>query len=77
MSIKSDLKTISLYYEMSVEEYKRDKCKARLHFMCVIDDLCKSGDISEKTYQNVDVSLNKRNELVLRCLSYSMKLRNF
>ena len=76
MTIKSDLKTIAQHYkyEYSVDKYKKDICAARFNFHCLIDTLCKEGDISCKTHQNVDIRLNKHNQLVLDCLSYSLKI---
>ena len=78
MTIKSDLKTIAQHYKYDVErainEYKKDMCCARFNFHCLIDTLCKEGDISCKTHQNVDITLNKHNKLVLHCLSYTLQI---
>lgn len=78
MTIKSDLKTIAQHYKYDVErainEYKKDMCCARFNFHCLIDTLCKEGDISYKTRQNVDITLNKHNKLVLHCLSYTLQI---
>lgn len=78
MTIKSDLKTIAQHYKYDVErainEYKKDMCCARFNFRCLIDTLCKEGDISYKTRQNVDITLNKHNKLVLHCLSYTLQI---
>ena len=76
MTIKSDLKTIAqrYKYEYSIDKYKKDICAARFDFSCLIDILCKNGDISYKTWQNVNVTLNKHNKLVLHCLSYTLQI---
>lgn len=80
MTIKSDLERIAYYYRCdgdvgrAITEYKRDMCCARFNFHCLIDTLCKGGDISCKTHHNVDITLNKHNKLVLHCLSYSLQI---
>lgn len=80
MSIKKDLERIAYFYrcdgdvKRAINEYKKDMCCARFNFHCLIDTLCKEGDISYKTNQNVDIRLNKHNQLVLDCLSYSLKI---
>ena len=80
MTIKSDLERIAYYYrwgdnvERAITEYKKDMCCARFNFHCLIDTLCKGGDISCKTHHNVDITLNKHNKLVLHCLSYSLQI---
>ena len=73
MSIKKDLERIAYFYrcdddiKRAINEYKKDMCCARFNFHCLIDTLCKNGDISNKTWQNVDIRLNKHNQLVLDC----------
>lgn len=74
MTIKSDLKTIAQHYKYDADEYKKDICAARFDFSCLIDTLCKNGDISNKTWQNVDVIVNEHNKLVLHCLSYTLQI---
>ena len=80
MSIKKDLERIAYFYrcdddvERGVNEYKKDMCCARFNCHCLIDMLCKDGDISCKTHQNVDITLNKHNKLVLHCLSYTLQI---
>lgn len=80
MTIKSDLERIAYYYrwgdnvERAITEYKKDMCCARFNFHCLIDTLCKGGDISCKTHHNVDITLNKHNKLVLHCLSYTLQI---
>lgn len=80
MSIKRDLERIAYFYrhdddvERAIKEYKQDMCCARFNFHCLIDTLCKGGDISCKTHQNVDITLNKHNKLVLHCLSYTLQI---
>ena len=59
MTIKSDLKTIAQHYKYDADEYKKDICAARFDFSCLIDTLCKNGDISNKTWQNVNVIVRK------------------
>ena len=80
MTIKSDLERIAYYYrwgdnvERAIQEYKFDTPCARFNFHCLIDTLCKGGDISCKTHHNVDITLNKHNKLVLHCLSYTLQI---
>lgn len=80
MSIKKDLQRIAYFYrhdddvERAIKEYKQDTPCARFNFHCLIDTLCKEGIISCKTHQNVDITLNKHNKLVLHCLSYSLAI---
>lgn len=80
MTIKSDLERIAYYYrcdddvERAINEYKKDMPCARFNFHCLIDTLCKEGDISCKTHHNVDITLNKHNKLVLHCLSYTLQI---
>lgn len=80
MTIKSDLERIAYYYrwgdnvERAIKEYKLDTPCARFNFHCLIDTLCKGGDISCKTHHNVDITLNKHNKLVLHCLSYTLQI---
>jgi len=80
MTIKSDLERIAYYYrwgdnvERAIREYKQDTPCARFTFHCLIDTLCKEGDISCKTHHNVDITLNKHNKLVLHCLSYTLQI---
>ena len=74
MTIKSDLKTIAQHYKYDADEYKKDICAARFDFSCLIDTLCKNGDISNKTWQNVNVIVNEHNELRLHCLSYTLQI---
>lgn len=77
MSIKKDLKYIKLYFdEIDLKEiYKEDKIKAKEIFNNTIDMLCKDGEISERTYENVFLIMNKRNQLVMECLSIRMLLK--
>ena len=71
MTIKSDLERIAYFYrcdddvERAINEYKKDMCCARFNFHCLIDTLCKEGDISCKTHQNVDITLNKHNKFII------------
>lgn len=76
MTIKSDLKIIAEHYkyEYDVDKYKKDVCAAKFDFSCIIDILCKHEIISNKTWQNVTITLNKRNKLVLHCLSYTLQI---
>lgn len=77
MSIKKDLKYIKLYFkEIDLKEiYKKDKIKAKEIFNNTIDMLCKDREISEQTYENIFLTMNKRNQLVMECLSYRMLLK--
>lgn len=77
MNIKDDLKYIKLYFnEIDLEEiYKEDKIKAKEIFNNTTDMLCKDREISERTYENVFLTMNKRNQLVMECLSYRMLLK--
>lgn len=76
MSIKKDLEYITLLFkEIDLKEiYKEDKIKAKEIFNNTIDVLCKDREISERTYENVFLIMNKRNQLVMECLSYRMLL---
>lgn len=77
MSIKDDLKYIKLCFnEIGLEEiYKEDKIRAKEIFANTIDILYKDREISEQTYENVYLTMNKRNHLVMECLSYRMLLK--
>lgn len=77
MSIKKDLKYIKLYFqEIDLKEiYKKNKIEATEIFNNTIDMICKDGEISERTYNNVFLTINKRNQLVIECLSYRMLLK--
>lgn len=77
MSIKKDLKYIKLYFnEIDLKEIcKKDKIKAKEIFNNTIDILCKDREISDRTYENVFLTMNKRNQLVMECLSYRMLLK--
>lgn len=77
MSIKKDLKCIKLYFkEIDLKEiYKKDKIEAMEIFNNTTDVLCKNREISERTYENVFLIMNKRNQLVMECLSYRMLLK--
>lgn len=77
MSIKKDLKYIKLCFkEIDLKEiYKQDKIKAKEIFNNTIDTLCKDREINERTYENVFLVMNKRNQLVMECLSYRMLLK--
>ena len=77
MSIKKDLKYITLFFkEIDLKEiYKKDKIEAKEIFNNTIDILCKDREISERTYENVLLTMNKRNQLVMECLSYRMLLK--
>ena len=80
MSIKKDLERIAYFYrcdddvKRAINEYQKDMCCARFNLHCLLDTLCKNGDISCKTHQNVDITLNKHNKLVLHCLSYTLQI---
>lgn len=77
MSIKKDLKYIKLYFkEIDLKEiYKKDNIEAKEIFNNIIDTICKDREISEQTYENVFLTMNKRNQLVMECLSYRMLLK--
>lgn len=77
MSIKKDLKYITLFFkEIDLKEiYKEDNTEAKEIFYNTIDILCKDREISEQTYENVFLTMNKRNQLVMECLSYRMLLK--
>lgn len=77
MSIKKDLKYIKLFFkEIDLKEiYKKDKIKAKEIFNNTTDMLCKDKEISERTSENVFLTINKRNQLVMECLSYRMLLK--
>ena len=77
MSIKKDLKYIKLFFnKIDLKEiYKEDKIEAKEIFNNTIDMLCKDKEISERTYENVFLTMNKRNQLVMECLSYRMLLK--
>lgn len=77
MSIKDDLKYIRLYFnEINLKEiYNEDKIKAKEIFNNITDTLCKDREISERTYENIFLTMNKRNQLVMDCLSYRMLLK--
>lgn len=76
MSIKKDLEYIKLFFnEIDLKEiYKEDKIKAKEIFNNTTDLLCKDREISERTYENVFLTMNKKNQLVIECLSYRMLL---
>ena len=79
MSIKTDLQTIknafSNYQLLNLKLlYKGDKIAAKMAINSLVDNLSKDGIISQKTSQNVYLSLNKHDDLVLYCCSYSLKL---
>ena len=77
MSIKKDLKYIKLFFnKIDLKEiYKEDKIEAKEIFNNTIGMLCKDKEISERTYENVFLTMNKRNQLVMECLSYRMLLK--
>ena len=79
MSIKIDLETIknafSDFQLLNLKLlYKDDKIAAKTAINSLVDNLSKDGIISQKTSQNVYLSLNKHDDLVLYCCSYSLKL---
>ena len=78
MTIKNDLLTIKQYFNMDgynlKELYKNDKIRLKAEFNMFVDSLQKNGMISEKTAQNVYLSRNKKNMIMMYCLSYSMQM---
>lgn len=74
MTIKNDLQIIKSYFSITKEEYKNDKIKAKTEFNNITDFLCKDGLISEKTYNNAYLTSNKRNDILILCNSYKLKI---
>ena len=78
MTIKNDLLTIKQGFNMDgynlKELYKDDKIKLKTEFNMFVDNLQKDNVISEKTAQNVYLSRNKKNMIMMYCLSYSMQM---
>lgn len=78
MTIKNDLLIIKQGFNMDgynlKELYQDDKIGLKTDFNLFVDGLSRDNIISQKTAQNVYLSKNKRNEILINCLSYSMKI---
>lgn len=75
MTILSDLKLIKSCIGNELKQIaKKDLLSAGFELSCYIDSLCKDGEISEKTYMNLYLHKNKKNQIIPVCNSYRMKL---
>ena len=78
MTVKDDLLTIKQGFNMDGydlrEFYKDDKIRLKTEFDMFVDSLQRDGMISEKTAQNVYLSRNKKDMIMMYCLSYSMQI---
>lgn len=78
MTIKNDLLTIKQGFNTNrhnlKELYADDEIKLKIEFNLYVDSLERDNIISRKTAQNVYLSKNKRNECVINCLSYSIRI---
>lgn len=72
MTIKNDLRLLSDYVFIDYT----DTLKMKLNFTCVKDSLCKDNLISEKTYYNAYLSIDKkRQKTYIKCGSYSLLVK--
>ena len=79
MTIQKNLQLLKMYlYEIYKNNIKQawhdDKIKVKLYFACLIDDLQKDNEISEKTSNNAYLYENKKHQIILTCLSYKLKI---
>ena len=78
MTIKDDLLTIQQGFNIGGYNlkglYQDDKIRLKTEFNMFVDGLQKDGMISEKTAQNVYLSRNKKDMIMMYCLSYSMQI---
>ena len=78
MTIKNDLLIIKQNFNINryslKEFYADDEIKLKTEFNLFVDSLSRCNIISQKTAQNVYLSKNKRNEVVINCLSYTMRI---
>ena len=78
MTIKNDLLTIK--QGLNLDEYNLkelcddDRIRLIADFHMFIDGLQRDNMISQKTARNVYLSKNRRNEIVMKCLSYTMRI---
>lgn len=79
MTIQNDLKLLKNYlheiYQNNIKQaWHDDRIKLKVEFACLVDGLRKDNDISEKTSNNVYLYENKKNQIILTCLSYKLKV---
>lgn len=78
MTIKNDLLIIK--QDLNLDEYNLkelyddDRIRLIEDFRMFIDGLQRDNMISQKTAQNIYLSKNKKNEIVMNCLSYTMRI---
>lgn len=78
MTIKNDLLIIKQNFNINgcslKKFYADDEIKLKTEFNLFVDSLSRGNIISSKTAQNVYLSKNKRDEVVINCLSYTMRI---
>lgn len=78
MTIKNDLLIIKQNFNINryslKKLYTNDEIKLKTEFNLFVDSLNRDNIISQKTAQNVYLSKNKRDEILINCLLYSMKI---
>ena len=72
MSYKTDIAIISSYLDYT--DYS-DIIKSKFNFECVKDCLCKDGVISEKTYNNAYLHIDKKHhKTYILCGCYKLRI---
>ena len=79
MTIQNDLQLLKNYlhelYQHNIKQaWHDDKIKLKVDFACLVDDLQKDNEISEKTSNNAYLYENKKHQIILTCLSYKLKI---
>lgn len=79
MTIKKDLQLLKIYlheiYQNKIKQaWHDDKIRTKVGFACLVDNLQKDNDISEKTSNNAYLYENKKHQIILTCLSYKLKV---
>lgn len=76
MTMKQDLEIIANDFNELKRVYFQDEIKAKEIFNIQTDGLCKSGCISQRTYDNVYLTGNKKTgRLYIKCGSYSQEIK--
>jgi len=85
--LEQELKDIASYilgafsdsvYKM-LESYETDKIAFRCVFQDITDSMCKSDEISQDTYMNIDIELSEYKDFIITCsgLEYNINLKSF